>query len=113
MNNSSIDSSVLAEITNGDEAAVRSILLLFRRYNDVDAAQLKEALATDNQPVVALTSHRIKGSSGAIGAVALSAVCSRIEHASRASDLAGVAANVDEFNRELDRLNAHLETICQ
>ncbi|MGH8613328.1 MAG: ATP-binding protein [Gammaproteobacteria bacterium] len=106
-----IDRSVLAAISDGDAAAERDILLDFRRVNDEDAAMLRQAVDRRDTPQVTRASHRIKGASKTVGAMGLATVCERLEHASRANDWKTVEANMEAFYRELDRLNAHFDSL--
>lgn len=106
-----LDHSVLAAISGGDATAERDILLDFRRVNDEDAAMLEQAVAKSDIPQVTRASHRIKGASRMVGALALADVCERIEHASRANDWPAVEADMGAFHQEWRRLNAHLDTL--
>jgi signal transduction histidine kinase/CheY-like chemotaxis protein len=106
-----VDRSVLAEISGGDAAVERDIFLDFRRVNDEDAALLKQAVTQSDIPQVARASHRIKGSSKMIGALALAGVCERIEHASRANDWTTIEASMGAFHREWTRLNAYFDSL--
>jgi signal transduction histidine kinase/FixJ family two-component response regulator len=104
-----LDRSALAELTGGDVRAEREILIDFRRVNEEDAAMLRRAVDKSDFAAVATASHRIKGASKMVGATALVGVCERLERASSASDWKSVAANMDVFGHELERLNAYCE----
>jgi HPt (histidine-containing phosphotransfer) domain-containing protein len=77
--------------------------------NVEDAAMLKRAVAGSNILEVTTASHRIKGASKMVGAMALAAVCERLERASRAGDWPVVRANMGAFEHELERLNYFCE----
>jgi signal transduction histidine kinase/CheY-like chemotaxis protein/CHASE3 domain sensor protein/HPt (histidine-containing phosphotransfer) domain-containing protein len=104
-----LDRSVLASLTGGDAAALREILVDFRRANEHDAAALKRAVDKSNIPEVTTASHRIKGASKMVGATALAAVCEQIERASRVDDLQAVRSNMGAFQEELERLNHYCD----
>jgi signal transduction histidine kinase/CHASE3 domain sensor protein/HPt (histidine-containing phosphotransfer) domain-containing protein/ActR/RegA family two-component response regulator len=104
-----LDRSVLTELTGGDAAAEREILVDFRRASDDDVAMLKRAVDAADFPNVTTASHRIKGASGMIGATALAAVCERLERAARASDGKSIQAIMAAFHGELKRLNSYCE----
>jgi CheY-like chemotaxis protein len=104
-----LDRTALASLTGGDVAAEREILMDFRRANEQDAATLKRAVDGSNILEVTTASHRIKGASRMIGAMALAAVCERLERASRADDWPAVRANMGAFEHELERLNYFCE----
>ena len=106
-----VDRSALAVISGGDTATERDILRDFRRVNDEDAAMLRQAVATSDIPQVTRATHRILGASRMVGALALSRVCERIEHASRASDWTTIVANMPPFHQEWIRLNAYCDSL--
>ena len=106
-----IDRSELAEISGGDQSLERKMLSVFRQANDADAAALKEALEKQDIASVTRLSHRVKGASRMVGAIALAGICARIEHAGRASDWGTIAANREALYRELDRVNAYLSAL--
>jgi len=108
---SPIDRSVLADISGGNAATEREILIDFRRVNDEDAAMLKRAVTISDNPQIIRATHRIKGASKMIGALGLAGVCERIEHASRANDWASVRAGMTTFQKEWARLNAYLDAM--
>ena len=103
-----VDRSTLAEISGGDTAIEREILIDFRGVNFGDAAMLLDALNKRDILRITHASHRIKGASRTIGATALAGICERIERASRTGDWSAIAANRDAFDQELERLNAWL-----
>jgi PAS domain S-box-containing protein len=106
---SALDRSILAAISGGDARLELDILADFRRVNDEDVALLSRAVMSVDLPGVTAGSHRIKGASRSVGAVALAAVCERIEHAARVTDWIAIEANMGAFRRETARLNAYCE----
>ena len=105
-----VDRAVLGAICGGDAVAEREILAAFRRVNDADAAVLERAVGGRDAPQVTHASHHIKGASSAIGAIALAAVCERLERAGTAADWKAVEADMATFHRELERLNSYCES---
>ena len=106
-----IDRSKLAELTGGDAAMEREILVDFRSANDADAAMLRDALAKRDIPQVTHASHRVKGACRMVGAMALAEVCDRIERAGRAGNWDAIAAERSALEREVERLNAWLQRL--
>jgi signal transduction histidine kinase/CheY-like chemotaxis protein/CHASE3 domain sensor protein/HPt (histidine-containing phosphotransfer) domain-containing protein len=106
-----IDDSVLAEISDGDEALARDILLRFHHFNAEDAILLKDAVSKADISLVIHASHRIKGASRTVGAAGLAAVCERLERASRANDWQGVTSSMPDFHTEVERLNHYIGTM--
>ncbi|MFZ3322475.1 MAG: MASE4 domain-containing protein [Usitatibacter sp.] len=103
-----LDRSVLAEISGGDAAAERGVLLDFRRHNLEDRQLLVDALEKRDLDAVVRASHRIKGASNSIGAARLAAASERLEQAGRAKDWPAIAASVEDFRREFDLLDAYI-----
>ncbi len=106
-----IDLSRRTVISGRDATPPRDILMKFRLVNDKDAAALKQAVEENNISQVTRASHRIKGSSGMIGAMGLATVCERLEDAGRAEDWITVKANMIAFDQELERLNVYLDSL--
>jgi CheY-like chemotaxis protein len=104
-----VDPSVLAAISGGDAAAEREILKDFRRVNDDDAAMLKLAVDKRDIPQVTIASDRIRGASRTVGAMALAAVCVRLERASDIGDWNAIKTDMRAFQRELERVNSYCE----
>lgn len=104
-----VDPSVLAAISGGDAAAEREMLTDFRRVNDDDAAMLKVAVDKHDIPQVTIASDRIMGASRTVGAMALAAVCERLERASGIGDWKAIEADMRAFQRELERVNSYCE----
>jgi CheY-like chemotaxis protein/HPt (histidine-containing phosphotransfer) domain-containing protein len=106
-----IDTAVLGEISGGDRATERELLLRFGVSNDDDAARLRRAVGQSNLPEVRHIAHRMQGAGRTVGAAGLAAACERIEGAAGADDAHAVAAGVASLDRELDRLTRYLKTI--
>jgi CheY-like chemotaxis protein len=108
-----VDPSVLAAICGDDAAAEREMLADFRRVNNADAARLELAADMRNTAEVTSASNRIKDASRTVGAIALGAVCERLERASDArgpADWKAIDAHMGRFQRELARLNSCLDS---
>jgi CheY-like chemotaxis protein/HPt (histidine-containing phosphotransfer) domain-containing protein len=107
-----LDLSALTIMCGEDSAAVRESLLEFRRINDQDAAQLRQAVAQDDLERVMHATHRMLGSSGIVGAHELAGACRNINHASRAGDSETVAEGMQALESEVQRLNAYIDSLC-
>jgi CheY-like chemotaxis protein len=111
-----VDRSVLAAICGGDAAAELEMLAEFRRVNDADAARLKLAVDKRDVPELTLASNRIKDASRTVGAIALAAVCERLERASGTrgpTDWKAIEAHMGAYRRELERLNSCLDSYSE
>jgi HPt (histidine-containing phosphotransfer) domain-containing protein len=107
-----LDLSVLTAMFGEDSAAVRESLLVFRRVNDQDAVQLRQAVAQDDLERVVRATHRMLGSSGIVGAHGLASACRNINDASRAGDSETVAEGMQALEREVQRLNAYIDSLA-
>jgi CheY-like chemotaxis protein len=99
-----IDGSVLAEISHGDVLFERELLAEFWRYGADDVRALRQAIANDDLAGVVRASHRIRGSSAAIGAASLASVCEELERAGRETEWWAVRATMESFDREIERV---------
>jgi PAS domain S-box-containing protein len=107
-----LDLTTLTAIFGGDSAAVRESLLVFRRVNDQDAVQLRQAVAQDDLERVVHATHRMLGSSGIVGAHHLAGACRNVNHASRAGDSETVAEGMQALEREVQRVNAYIDSLA-
>jgi CheY-like chemotaxis protein/HPt (histidine-containing phosphotransfer) domain-containing protein len=104
-----VDPSVLAAISGGDAAAEREMLKDFWRVNEGDAAMLRLAVDKHDIAQVTIAAERIMGASRTVGAMALAAVCERLERAGGKGDWKEIQTQMPAFQRELERVNAHCE----
>jgi HPt (histidine-containing phosphotransfer) domain-containing protein len=68
-------------------------------------------LAVDQQDIAQVTSAagRIRGAGTTVGAMALAAVCERVENAGGVTDWERIQADMPAFERELKRVNSYCE----
>jgi two-component system, NarL family, sensor histidine kinase EvgS len=107
-----LDLKHLTAMCGGDSAAVRESLLEFRRTNEQDAVQLRQAVAQDDLERVAHATHRMLGSGSIVGAQDLARTCRHINHAGRAGDSETVAEGMQALEHEVQRLNAYIDSLC-
>lgn len=106
-----LDRTKLAELSGGDEQTEREILADFRTTAGDDATALAAALERADRNQITRISHRMKGASRMVGALALAAICERMEAASRADDAAAIAAQSGALRREVERLQEFLDQL--
>jgi CheY-like chemotaxis protein len=106
-----LDRTKLAELSGGDEQTEREILADFRTTAGDDAAALAAALERADRNQITRISHRMKGASRMVGALALAAICEQMEAASRADDAAAIAAQSGALRREVERLQEFLDQL--
>jgi signal transduction histidine kinase/CheY-like chemotaxis protein/HPt (histidine-containing phosphotransfer) domain-containing protein len=104
-----LERAMLDEICGGDEAAAREVLDRFRRCNDEDARELREALRDRSLEGVVAACHRIKGAAKTVGATDLAGAAELAETSARAADWEGIGHAMARFERELARLEAWME----
>lgn len=105
-----VDRAVLAELCGGDEAFERRILQNFWQTSQQDVSKLRDAVTRSDLGAVTLVAHSLKGASRTIGAQDLAAVCERIEAAGRAVESSTIVGTMSDFDREIDRVYAYLES---
>jgi CheY-like chemotaxis protein len=108
-----IDAAALGEISGGNAATERELLLRFHACNNDDMDLLRGAIELSNLPEARRLAHRMKGAGRTVGAVALAGKCERIERAARADDADGVATGLASLDLELERLNQYLEPLLR
>jgi CheY-like chemotaxis protein len=110
-----VDRGVIEELHRltpaGGPSVVGDILVTFAQDAPAQLAALREALDARDAAVLRSGAHSLKGSSGAIGARRLSALCGRLESLARSGDLGGSVLAVEEVADELRLVQRELE-IC-
>jgi HPt (histidine-containing phosphotransfer) domain-containing protein len=101
-----IDPDVLRAVVGDDPAMIREIVADFVPAAQSGIAEILAAVASAVPERVRMASHKLKGSSGLVGARELAEVCAQLEAAGRVGnwDLIG------ELSPQLDRLMREVET---
>ncbi len=73
-----------------------------------DLQRLQTAVASDNAEEACQTAHKLKGSSGAVGARHFASLCQKLETAARAGKLDGAGELLAEIKIELGRVEQAL-----
>lgn len=107
-----VDGSVLAEISGGDAALERQVIVHFLEINEDDTALLADALAREDGAQLVHAAHRMAGAGRTVGAEDFANVCAELEAAGRANDWEGVRGRLGAFHAELDRLNAYFRSVA-
>ncbi len=95
------DRSRLVELFGDDHATLAEIE---REFLDTARGAEREIRGTDDLQAIARAAHRVKGSSGMIGADALSAVAAAVEKAAKAYDLSAVRQLDETFRHEVAKV---------
>jgi HPt (histidine-containing phosphotransfer) domain-containing protein len=101
-----IDPHVLRAVVGDDPAMIREIVADFVPAAQSGIAEIQAAIASGIAERVRMASHKLKGSSGLVGARELAGVCARLEAAGRSGDWNVIG----ELRPLLDRLLREIET---
>lgn len=105
-----LDRSVLGEISRGDRSAERELVRRFLAFNEHDARMLGHAIGRQDLELTVLVAQRMRAAAEAIGAMALTAACSRIVDAAGARDWHRVVGAMAELRVEGERLHIYLRS---
>ena len=108
-----LDAGALGELRDLEQRSgqnlVADLVTSFLNSADEGMGQLTPALAAEDLEVVAGLAHRLKGSSGVVGANLLAHAFAELERAAGVGDLAGARAAMTEGAAELTRARPALE----
>ena len=106
-----IDAKVLEALVGSDPALLDEFLHDFRQ-GAVEALQhVHDAARHQEAGRISAVAHRLKSSAAAVGARTLHDLCEQLEVACEANDWAAVTTELRAFEREIKRVEAHLETM--
>ena len=100
-----LDRAILRELSGGDAAMEKRILLRFRAANQPDGGALVQAVAARDAKAVAHLAHRIKGAARMIGATEYALACEALEQAGRSMDWPAVEVAQQRLDAALARLD--------
>ena len=106
-----LDRETLFEQVAGDADLVLRLVELFTADTADALARVRDAIARRSPADVEHAAHRLKGSCGALAALAAVHAAQRVEDAGRGRDLRVAAAAADDLERELARLMPELERV--
>ncbi|AKU11477.1 sensory transduction histidine kinase [Azoarcus sp. CIB] len=92
------DVSVLSGLVGDDPVVIREFLCDYLTSTRSLAAEARAASAARDSSAVAASSHKLKSSSRAVGALALGDLCNRIESAVRAADSDALEREMSQFD---------------
>lgn len=102
----------LRDLNPGDGGEfLREIVSIYLEDTPKRIAELKAALAASDGATFARAAHTIKGSSSNVGAAALRAVAERMEHTSKAGDLATAGGLVADCEAQFALVKAELSKL--
>jgi PAS domain S-box-containing protein len=104
-----LDGPAPIAVLRGSPVDSPQVLEHFRRVNNADVVLLRQAAQGGDLDAITHLAHRIKGACGFVGAIGLATASGTLEHAGRAGATDAIEALMEEFESELERLNAYLD----
>jgi two-component system sensor histidine kinase/response regulator len=108
---SPIDPAAIAELCLVDVCDERRLLERFWSFNTDDARALRACVAADDLEGVIHAAHRITGASRTVGARRLADICEELERDARCGNWTSVRSTLPRFERELERIHAHIASM--
>jgi CheY-like chemotaxis protein len=111
-----LDSGALTALRDlqdeGEPAVLAAVIADYLRDTPPRLAALHEALARADAEAVRREAHGIKGSSGYLGAVEMTRLCTELEEQARAGDLTQAPELVHAIAAAFERVHAHLGALA-
>jgi len=101
----------IRETTLGDNEFLVELIDIYLGDAPVQLELLRAAVAQADVAAATAVAHRLKGSSGNVGAESLSALCNLVERASRQSRVEEITQMMPELEEEFSRVQACLADI--
>jgi EAL domain-containing protein (putative c-di-GMP-specific phosphodiesterase class I)/DNA-binding response OmpR family regulator/two-component sensor histidine kinase len=106
-----LDETVLPALVGHDAAVLLRIRREFLASARSSADALRAAVASNHATDAGAVAHRMKSSAGAVGAMALSGLCARIESAANRNDMAGVKLLQGAFDAALGEVHRRMQPL--
>ena len=105
-----LDTAVIAELADLNGDVLTDLVSLYFEQTDGYMTQLGEAIDCGDAPLVARTSHQLRGSSGTVGAARVSAAAAELEATAKEGDLSGAPELLARLRAVLGETGAALES---
>jgi len=105
-----VDVSVLAALIGSEPTVIREFLQDFGSSATQIAADLRHACLGREPLLTAAAAHKLKSAARSVGALALGQCCEAMELAGKAGDVTQLTGLLPQFEQELDRVQAFLQT---
>ena len=110
-----LDSAVIASLREmeeeGEPGLISELVEMFLDDVEPRLETLRQAVDRGEAERLGRTAHTIKGSSGNIGAWRVSEISDRLQDAGESGDLSGATRDLEELEREFDRVRPALEKL--
>jgi CheY-like chemotaxis protein len=107
-----LDRALLMEISAGDPQTFAQVLGDFRRSNEADGRALRLAIAAQDFSQAVQLAHRVRGACAMLGALQLARACASVQAAAGEHEMLRLQAAMETFEREMLRLNKHLDSLA-
>ncbi len=104
-----VDVNVLKNLVGDDDATLRDFLHEFQISAEKIADELRAACAARLAGAAGAAAHKLKSSARSVGALALGALCAKMEKYGKSNDHEALAALLPEFTQELANVEHFLE----
>jgi len=106
-----LDISQLRNVTMNDEALMREVVIALVSDASQQVEKLKNAVERCDAKECRRLAHALTGACGNVGAAAMAALSSTIEHQAVAGDLASCRTSIDHLVTEIERLRDEANSI--
>ena len=103
----------LREATMGDEEFMAELIDIYLDDSPAQIRVLRHAIEGREREVAASAAHRLKGSSGNLGADSLAALCRRVEESGRENRVEEMPGLLKDIEGEFSRVKEYLSAIRQ
>jgi HPt (histidine-containing phosphotransfer) domain-containing protein len=108
-----LDSSLALARVGGNVELLRELVGIFRNDCAGLTAEVRTALDAGEGPRLSRAAHTLKGMVGFFGATSATEAALRLETLGKEEDLAAAAVAADTLLKELRRLEAGLDLVCE
>lgn len=95
----------------GDNSFLREILTIYLEDVPKRLGELKQAVASEDQPVFTRSAHTIKGSSANVGAREMQELAATLEERSRVEPIASLFPAIAELEQALARTKVKMQEL--
>ena len=103
----------IREATMGDEEFMAELIDIYLDDSPAQISALRDAIEGREGEVAASAAHRLKGSSGNLGADSLAALCRRVEESGRENRVEEMPGLLKDIEREFSRVKEYLSAVRQ
>ncbi len=101
----------IREATMGDEEFMAELIDIYLDDSPAQIRVLRDAIESREGEVAASAAHRLKGSSGNLGADSLAALCRRVEESGRDNRVEEMPDLLNDIEREFSRVKECLSAV--